>query len=107
MCVPRRIQRKRTRDWRMPANTVYVGRPSRWGNPYIVGKHAATAEACVALFIERYEHNADYRARVRGSSLARTWLAGVRLVYHAMQMCCWCGPTRPCKRCRPSTYRMP
>lgn len=30
----KRVQRKRTRDWRMPPNTVYVGRPTKWGNPY-------------------------------------------------------------------------
>lgn len=31
---PHRIQRKRTAGWRMPPNTVYVGRPSKWGNPF-------------------------------------------------------------------------
>jgi hypothetical protein len=30
---PERIQRKRTKDWKMPPNTVYVGRPTKWGNP--------------------------------------------------------------------------
>lgn len=34
--VPKRIQRKRTKGWRMPANTVYVGRSTKWGNPYYV-----------------------------------------------------------------------
>ncbi|QHO91055.1 hypothetical protein CWT12_06585 [Actinomyces sp. 432] len=34
---PRRIQRRRTRGWRMPGGAVYVGRPSRWGNPFAVG----------------------------------------------------------------------
>src|SRR3972149_2913182 len=34
IAMPRRIQRKRTKGWRMPANTVYVGRPTKWGNPY-------------------------------------------------------------------------
>lgn len=31
---PKRIQRKRTKGWRMPENTIYVGRPSVYGNPY-------------------------------------------------------------------------
>jgi hypothetical protein len=31
---PQRIQRKRTAGWRMPENARYVGRPSRWGNPF-------------------------------------------------------------------------
>lgn len=35
--MPKRIQRKRTRGWRMPSNAVYVGRPGKWGNPFRVG----------------------------------------------------------------------
>lgn len=35
--TPKRIQRKRTKGWKMPSNTVYVGRPTKWGNPYCVG----------------------------------------------------------------------
>ncbi len=31
--MPVRVQRKRVRGWRMPENTVYVGRPTKWGNP--------------------------------------------------------------------------
>ena len=34
---PVRIQRKRTKGWRMPEGAVYVGRPSAWGNPFPVG----------------------------------------------------------------------
>lgn len=30
---PIRIQRKRTRGWKMPENTVSVTRPGKWGNP--------------------------------------------------------------------------
>lgn len=33
---PKRIQRRRTKGWRMPPNTIYVGRGSIWGNPFIV-----------------------------------------------------------------------
>lgn len=33
---PQRIQRKRTKGWRMPEGAVYVGRPTKWGNPYRV-----------------------------------------------------------------------
>jgi hypothetical protein len=31
---PKRIQRKRTKGWRMPEGAVYVGRPSIFGNPF-------------------------------------------------------------------------
>ena len=35
--MPERIQRKRIKGWRMPENTVYVGRPTKWGNQFPLG----------------------------------------------------------------------
>lgn len=33
-----RLQRKRTKGWKMPKNSIYVGRPTKWGNPFkIIG----------------------------------------------------------------------
>lgn len=32
-----RIQRKRAAGWRAPVGAVYVGRGSKWGNPYRLG----------------------------------------------------------------------
>lgn len=34
MSEPRRIKRERTRGWRAPEHSTYVGRPTRFGNPY-------------------------------------------------------------------------
>src|SRR3990167_6242156 len=34
--MPKRIQRKRTKGWRMPEGVVYVGRPSKFGNPFVL-----------------------------------------------------------------------
>lgn len=34
MSHPLRIQRKRTKGYRMPEGAVYVGRPTKFGNPY-------------------------------------------------------------------------
>lgn len=47
--MPIRIQCKRTKGWKMPPDTIYVGRPTSWGNPFKVGEHGDAAE-CVALF---------------------------------------------------------
>lgn len=33
--MTQRIQRRRTKGWRMPEGAVYVGRGSKWGNPYM------------------------------------------------------------------------
>jgi hypothetical protein len=31
---PKRIQRKRTKGWKKPPNTVNITRPGKWGNPF-------------------------------------------------------------------------
>ena len=36
--MPKRIQRKRTKGWKMPEGVVSVCRPGKWGNPFVVGK---------------------------------------------------------------------
>lgn len=46
--TPLRIQRKRTRGWRMPENTVYVGRPGKWGNLFTVEEFGR--DRCIALY---------------------------------------------------------
>jgi hypothetical protein len=35
--TPKRIQRKRTKGWKMPQGAVYVGHPTAWANPFKVG----------------------------------------------------------------------
>ena len=76
-----RIQRRRCRGWRMPADAVYVGRPTRWGNPFPVAEHGAQ-EAC-RLFEEHL------RSRPELVAAAREALAGKRLA-------CWCALDQPC-----------
>lgn len=41
--MPERIQRRRTAGWRMPEGAVYVGRPTRFGNPFQYRTHYALA----------------------------------------------------------------
>lgn len=43
MTVPVRIQRRRVKGWRMPDGARYVGRGTRWGNPYTVATHGEMA----------------------------------------------------------------
>lgn len=35
--MPKRIQRKRQKGWRMPEGAIYVGRGTMWGNPFVPG----------------------------------------------------------------------
>ena len=40
--MAKRIQRHRTKGWRMPEGAIYVGRPTIWGNPYRVVRQGKT-----------------------------------------------------------------
>ena len=84
---PIRIQRKRTKGWRMPPNTVYVGRPTPWGNPYTVEFYAEgfsgtlNRQACVDRFEDEVT---DFKRLV-----VKRLLAGKNLA-------CWCPLDQPC-----------
>lgn len=46
---PKRIQLSRKKGWKMPPNTIKADRSTKWGNPFIVGKHG-TRQECVRYF---------------------------------------------------------
>ena len=92
--MPERIQRKRTKGWRIPEGTVYVGRPSKWGNPFVVGRYVfhinrqvRNADDAVALFRER--SNWFMRGISHLPTVAARELRGKDLA-------CWCALDQPC-----------
>jgi hypothetical protein len=87
---PVRVQRRRVKGWKMPPNTVYVGRPSRFANPWKVGQFIgydggnlayATAEDVVGLYRCHATDPDDPTdvSELRGKNLA-----------------CWCRLDQPC-----------
>lgn len=72
--MPVRIQRKRTRGWRMPQGAVYVARPTWFGNPFTPDKYwdagysgseVVAISACVKAYREwltgaRFTHDWRY-----------------------------------------------
>lgn len=102
--MPKRIQRKRTKGWRMPEGAVYVGRPSRWGNRFIVSSEPDRLEhyadwrrnvdlwdgwpvADAATAVEAFQHFA--LIRLQGDPQAFDELRGKDLA-------CWCPLDQPC-----------
>lgn len=43
---PTRVRLSRKKGFKLPLNTVNVARPSKWGNPFVVGRDG-TREECV------------------------------------------------------------
>lgn len=50
--MPERIQLSRAKGWRKPPGAVVVSRPSKWGNPFVVGQTTGchARETAVALY---------------------------------------------------------
>jgi hypothetical protein len=100
--MSKRIQRKRTKGWRMPPNTMYVGRETEGGNPfkvgiqppaiylhsefdwndtqkYLGGLPVMSNEEAVRLYRKYAMPSRGYLLKLRGKDLA-----------------CWCPLDRPC-----------
>lgn len=88
---PVRIQRKRTKGWKMPPNTVYVGRPTKWGNPWRIAPYQSR-DAVLRAFKNYWEkHNGctDDGNRWVTRVTAQSELRGKDLA-------CWCKLSDPC-----------
>ena len=93
--MPERIQRLRTKGWRMPADAVAVTRPGRFGNPWSVAKareagftgtDAEVAALCVGMFRN------GMRAGVPVCQPIIAALPELR----GKHLACWCAPDQPC-----------
>jgi len=67
------------RDPNCPKDAIYIGRPSKWGNPFKIGKHGNREEV-----IKKYRDWLTYFQ----DDLPLSELRGKDLV-------CWCAP-KPC-----------
>ena len=89
--MPQRIQRKRTKGWRLPEGTIYVGRPTRWGNPFIAGQWLVPP-------INRYQPTPIFVRDARHAVLLyRRWLTGAAVrcadvvpILGGHDLACWC-----------------
>ena len=69
-----------------PADAVYVGRPSRWGNPFEIGKDG-TREEVVAKYLDY----AKMRMRQAPDDIYSEFVKELR----GKDLVCWCAPA-PC-----------
>ena len=77
---PIRIQRKRIKGWTMPENTVYVGRPTKWGNPYSISAGRSHSLKFYRIWLEeKLEEDPHFLDDLKDKNLA-----------------CWCKLSQPC-----------
>lgn len=116
--MPERIQRKRTKGWKMPQNTICVTRPTIFGNPF----HASSFGRAWAVELhtrwldgapfsglgeEALNHlawfNGDWAigrfAELRGVAWTEWWRVVGDLVVERLpgeNLACWCPLDQPC-----------
>lgn len=78
---PKRIQRKRAKGWKMPEGAVYVGRGSKWGNPFPVPGYSReeSLRRFTLMTTSLQNLSPGHYAELRGKDLA-----------------CWCPVDKPC-----------
>jgi hypothetical protein len=81
--VPKRIRRSRAKGWRKPDGSVIVDRTSRYGNPYKVGRDAASSAEAVEMYRRYLDTRPDLIEQIKAN------LRGRDLV-------CFCDLTAPC-----------
>lgn len=92
--TPRRIQRQRTKGWKMPPNTIYVGRPTKYGNPYRVGDGLCeTPTDAIAYYRLWLIEGTDY---VNLNPSAPPDEEEIRRELHGKNLACWCSIDEPC-----------
>lgn len=84
--MPVRVQRRRVKGWRMPPDTIYVGRPSMFGNyAALRAGLPRTGQASVDAFRKWVEAEASY-----------AWKGEVVRALRGKNLACWCRAGLPC-----------
>lgn len=94
---PQRIQRKRSKGWRMPDNTVYVGRPTLWGNPFVPGKPFCRKKMQGGGGEETgFVEDATHAVRLYRRFMPLEVRVAARIHLVGKNLACWCRAGEPC-----------
>lgn len=96
----KRIQRMRTKGWRMPANAIYVGRPTIFGNPWDwrecppdIGPPEWARGAAVDAYRDWL---AGREEPPPGWLWRRDHVLAALSSLRGKDLCCWCPLDHPC-----------
>ena len=100
--MPERIQRKRTKGWQMPEGAIYVGRPSKWGNPWRIvrdGKwhrvqHISDDRTAGSFVVPEYARRTATRAFYHDLIQGRLPFSedDIERDLSGRHLACWCPP---------------
>lgn len=105
--MPKRIQRKRTKGWRLPTGAMCVDRSTRWGNPYRLSPKLqmlgplgpenewwddkTPKDDLHKILVERFEHWLSSQVDVEA-----IWIMQNLNQLRGNDLACWCDPSLAC-----------
>lgn len=89
--MPVRIQLSRRAGWRKPAGAVVVSRPTRWGNPHLLGEHDPMVNGPMSR-----ERAAELYLSALRADLLPVSVDDVRRELRGKDLCCWCPAGAVC-----------
>jgi hypothetical protein len=96
--MPDRIRLSRAKGWRLPDGAVHVARPTRWGNPFVVGRDGTAAD-CVMLYGLLVKHRMvclTCKATDEDQIAARRHVLRNLGQLRGRDLACWCRLDQPC-----------
>lgn len=99
---------KRTRREKMPAGAKYVGRPTKWGNPFRVGDRLGTVPLIVTAGRELWEQHKTTDYELTREDVVRVYEGWIQRqmhwnpAYHDIgqlrghDLACWCDLDEAC-----------
>ena len=89
---PKRIQRKRTKGWRMPDGAVYVGRPTKWCNPFTKESNPIPP----GIISNDWREQVVFAHAWGMDYLSPDELAELQRELRGKDLVCWCTLDQPC-----------
>lgn len=106
----KRIQRKRLKGWKKPVNSIYIGRPSIFGNPFLINEKVFQASPCMEFWaedkfsqkdLEKYGENQIIRTVDEAIRLYKEYILpeipkDILNQLKGKTLMCWCSLNEPC-----------
>jgi hypothetical protein len=109
MTMPRRLQLSRKKGFNLQAfsraanglDAVNVARPSRWGNPWVIGQIACSCRSAGECTHNAFRSSDAAAAVAAYRDWAKSWRNPRGLLSHlpslrGKNLACWCVPGEPC-----------
>lgn len=102
MTTPHRVQRRRTKGFKLPPNTVSVTRGTQWGNPFTIGVHVSNNHEAVEYFdawanskVMPYRRGAPIVPALDGFESC-LFKEAVKTKLRGKNLACYCRLDEPC-----------